>query len=160
VGLGDFPSLSRLSRRAFAALRQTSAIPAVAALLGTHASYIRDLIHSNRAREIDNDLPKVAVVPVMKRKSFKQLGTPTVQAGELAHSIKELSDEELLELAEEERERQEEAGELDAVGDVQPEKPPAINDSIVGTELEICWRCASSLACALCIACAHALRVY
>ena len=32
------------------------------------------------------------------------------------------------------------AGELDQVADKQPSKPPAIDASIIGTELEICWR--------------------
>ena len=32
------------------------------------------------------------------------------------------------------------AGELDEVGDEQPEDPPLLDASIIGTELEICWR--------------------
>ena len=91
-------------------------------------------------RDVCDELPKVAVVPIMKRKSFKELGTPTVQAEALAPAIKELSPEELLALAEEEREALEAAGEIDRVGDSQPEEPPALDDSIVGSELEICWR--------------------
>jgi hypothetical protein len=103
---------------------------------------LTDILWDERARQIDGDLPEVAVVPIMKRKTFKQLGTPTAQATELAQKIKDLSDEELLELAEEERQRLEEEGELDAIGDVQQEEAPAINDSLIGSGLEVCWRCA------------------
>jgi hypothetical protein len=103
---------------------------------------LTDILWDERARQIDGDLPEVAVVPIMKRKSFKQLGTPTAQATELAHKIKDLSDEELLKLAEEERQRQEEEGELDAIGDVQQDEAPEINDSLIGSALEVCWRCA------------------
>lgn len=91
-------------------------------------------------RRISNELPTVAVVPVMKRKSYKQLGDPTVQAAQLSGAVKELSPAELLKLAEERRVELEEAGEIDRLGDVMPEKPPELNAAIVGTELEICWR--------------------
>ena len=101
---------------------------------------LEEILYDENAREIDGDLPEVAVVPVMKRKTFKALGTPTAQATEFAGAIKGLSQVELLELAEAERERLEEAGELSAVGDMQPRKPPKIDDSIVGSQLEICWR--------------------
>ena len=101
---------------------------------------LTEILWEENARDIDGELPEVAAVPVMKRKTFKQLGTPTVQADELAGAVKELSQEELLALAEKEYERLVEAGELDAVGDEQPEKAPPIDDSIIGTKLEICWR--------------------
>jgi hypothetical protein len=106
-----------------------------------------DILWDERAREIDNDLPEVAAVPVMKRKTFKELGTPITDGADgHGNVIKELSPEELLKLAEEERVRLEKEGEIDRVGDAQPEKPPPIDDSIIGTQLEICWRCASALA--------------
>ena len=76
----------------------------------------------------------------MKRKQFKQLGDPTVQAAELATTIKALSSEELLALAQRKRAELEEAGEIDEVGDEQPEDAPTLDDSMVGTEVEVCWR--------------------
>ena len=101
---------------------------------------LKDILNEERERRFDGDLPEVAVVPVMKRKTFKELGTPTAQAEALATSIKELSPEELLALAEAKEEELVTAGEIDVVGDVQPEKPPKLNDSIIGTEVEVCWR--------------------
>jgi hypothetical protein len=74
----------------------------------------------------------------MKRKEFKQLGDPTVQAGELATVIKNLSGAELLALAHQKHAEMEEAGELDGVGDEQTDAPP-LDDSMVGSKLEVCW---------------------
>ena len=76
----------------------------------------------------------------MKRKSFKELGTPTAQAAELASEIKALSPAELLALAQQERTALEAAGEIDELGDVQPEEAPTIDNSFAGSWLEICWR--------------------
>ena len=101
---------------------------------------LEDILMEEHERDMCGELPKVAVVPIMKRKSFKELGTPTVQAEALAPAIKELSPEELLALAEEKREALEAAGEIDSVGDLQPAKPPPLDDSIVGTKFEVCWR--------------------
>ena len=83
-----------------------------------------------------DELPEVAAVPVMKRKSFKELGTPTVQAAALANTVQEFSADELLALAERKREQLEADGEIDRVGDEQPEDPPPFNDTLVGTKLE------------------------
>jgi hypothetical protein len=101
---------------------------------------LHEILLEERTRDACRELPEAAVVPVMRRKTFKQLGTPTVQATQLAASIKELSSDELLEHATKERARLEAAGELDSVGDQQPQKPPPCDDSLVGTQLEICWR--------------------
>ena len=76
----------------------------------------------------------------MRRKTFKELGTPTVQAKEIASRVQEYGAEELLERAERERVRLEEAGEIDRVADENPEEAPPCDDSLVGAELEICWR--------------------
>ena len=111
--------------------------------IGTVASLKRlleEILMDENARRIDGELPTAAVVPVMKRKSFKELGTPTAQAAELAHEIKALSQAELLALAQEKRAALEAAGEIDELGDVQPEKSPKIDDAFVGSWLEICWR--------------------
>ena len=92
----------------------------------------------------DGELPKVAVVPIMKRKTFKALGDPTVQAGQLADCIKLLSAEELLDAAEQRRVELEETGELDRLGDIMPKCPlgntGVLDDSFLGTHLEVCWR--------------------
>ena len=55
-------------------------------------------------------------------------------------TIKELSGVELLELAEKRELELEEAREIDRLSDVMPPKPPPLDDSIVGTELEVYWR--------------------
>jgi hypothetical protein len=101
---------------------------------------LHEILMEEHDRAVCGELPKVAAVPVMKRKSYKELGDPTVQAGQLDSCIKELSPEELLKLAEQRREELEVAGEIDRLGDVMDELPPLINDSIVGTHLEVCWR--------------------
>jgi hypothetical protein len=104
------------------------------------SAQLREILLEERERADCDELPKLAVVPVMKRKSFRELGDPTVQAGQLAYCIKELPAEELLRLAEEQRMLLEEAGEIDRLGDVMPEDPPSLDGSIIGTQLEICWR--------------------
>ena len=101
---------------------------------------LKKILKEEHEREACGELPEVAVVPVMKRKTFKALGDPTVQAGELGATIKAFTSEELLALAEQKRDEMEAAGELDQVADEQPPDPPAIDASIIGTEIEVCWR--------------------
>lgn len=55
------------------------------------SAQLRDIIIDEEDRRVCNELPDAAVVPVMKRKTFKELGTPTAQAEALGNSIKELS---------------------------------------------------------------------
>ena len=97
------------------------------------------ILGEERERALSDELPIAAVVPIMKRKDFKQLGDPTVQAGELATVTKYLSGEDLLALAQEKFTQMEEAGELDGVSDEQGVAPP-LDDSMVGSKLEVCWR--------------------
>ena len=104
------------------------------------SAVLTEILMEEEERRVCRELPEVAVVPVMKRKSYKELGDPTVQATQLTGTIKELSAAELLKLAEERREQLEEVGEIDRLADVMPEKSPPLDASIVGTELEICWR--------------------
>ena len=101
---------------------------------------LKEILMEECERDCCGDLPDAAVVPVMKRKQFKQLGDPTNQATELATTIKALSGDELLALAQRKRVQLEEAGEIDEVGDEQQEEAPTLDDSMVGTELEVCWR--------------------
>lgn len=103
-------------------------------------SLLREILTEEEGRRSCDELPEVAVVPIMKRKTFKELGTPTAQANALAPVIKKLSAEELLAQAQQKRKALEAAGEIDRVGDLQPKTPPALDDSIIGTQLEICYR--------------------
>ncbi|KAL1508786.1 hypothetical protein AB1Y20_004881 [Prymnesium parvum] len=82
-------------------------------------------------RHRSGSLPTAAVVPQMRRKTFKELGTPTTQAAALADKVLKLLAAELLLRARQVRQRLCDAGELDELGDVQPEKPPPCNDLLV-----------------------------
>lgn len=103
---------------------------------------LQQLLAEERVRRGDGTLPTVAAVPQMRRKTFKELGTPTAQAELLAQAATPLSvdEEQLLHRAHEERQRLVIAGELDEVADLQDEDAPACNDSLVGAKLEIRWR--------------------
>ena len=101
---------------------------------------LRDILMEEQERSACGELPDAPVVPVMKRKTFKELGEPTAQAGELGTTIKELTPAELLALAQARRLELEVAGEVDTVGDEQDELPPKLDDSLVGSMVEICWR--------------------
>jgi hypothetical protein len=101
---------------------------------------LHDILVEERERRDCSELPAVAVVPVMKRKTFRALGDPTVQAGQLADCIKAVPGEELLLLAEQRRMELEEAGEVDRLGDNMFENAPPLDDEVVGTQLEVCWR--------------------
>ena len=86
-------------------------------------------------------MPEQAPAPIFKRKTFKELGTPTAQAEELAAIHAQLFPEDLRAAAELEQERLEAAGEIDRVGDAQPDRRNAPTlDSLVGVEIEVRWR--------------------
>ena len=101
---------------------------------------LQDILMEERELDCTGDLPEAAVVPIMKRKTFRELGESTAQAQALGSTIKELSPEELLELANQRRAELEAAGEIDRVADDQPLEPPVRDDSLVESSLEICWR--------------------
>ena len=101
---------------------------------------LRNILMEERNRACADDLPTSAIVPQMRRKTFKQLGTPTVQSTALADKVLELPAEELLERARAERARLADAGEIDEVEDNQPLEAPPCNDSLPGTGLEVRWR--------------------
>lgn len=90
--------------------------------------------------EEDRPIPDAAAAPIMRRKTFKQLGTLTAQAEELSDQRLSLSGEQLLEAAQRKRAELQASGELDTVGDRQPKSPPPLNESLVGRKLEIHWR--------------------
>lgn len=77
----------------------------------------------------------------MQRKTFKALGTPTVQADALSDQRTELSAEQIREDAIKRRSELERQGEIDWVGDRQPDaKEVPLNNSLVGVGLEVRWR--------------------
>ncbi|KAL1510813.1 hypothetical protein AB1Y20_007097 [Prymnesium parvum] len=82
--------------------------------------------------------------PLLQRKTFKTLGTPTVQADRLCQAVKaEPSSEEKLEAAKQRRTELEERGELDWVSDRQPYatgQGPVPDENLIGKKLEVRWR--------------------
>lgn len=99
-------------------------------------SQLSDILSEEEERQI----PEAAAAPIMRRKTFKQLGTPTAQAEELSDQRLSLSSEQMLALAEQKRAELEATFELDIVGDRQPKDPPPLNETLVGKKLEINWR--------------------
>eukprot|EP00966_Prymnesium_polylepis_P172303 3984332-Prymnesium_polylepis.1 len=98
---------------------------------------LKEILEEERDREI----PEAAPAPIMQRKSFKELGTPTAQAEVPADQRVQHSPQELLALATAERARLEHAGEIDTVGDQQPPHPPPLDHaSLVGRKVEVRWR--------------------
>lgn len=81
--------------------------------------------------------------PLLQRKTFKALGTPTVQVDALCRTKVELSADELLHAAIRRRKELEEAGEIDWVSDRQPYptgKGPTPDAQLLGRTLEVRWR--------------------
>ena len=66
---------------------------------------LKELVEEEAERRAAGELPTEAPAPICRRKTFKQLGTPTAQALELAEQRVELTVEELKEKATRERER-------------------------------------------------------
>lgn len=63
-----------------------------------------------------------------------------MQVAALAGAVRDITGEELLQLAQEKREELEATGELSAVSDRQPKEVPKRKDSLVGAKLEVNWR--------------------
>ena len=77
----------------------------------------------------------------MSRKTFKQLGTPTVQANALSDLRIELTSEELHAAAVKRRQALEVQGVIDWVQDRQPKEGTVpLDNSLVGAMLEVRWR--------------------
>lgn len=105
-----------------------------------HVGTVDDLTQQLRdilVDEAERPIPKAAAAPIMQRKTFRSLGTPTAQAHLLSDQRLSLSSADMLEAATRERERLEAIGELDTVGDQQPADPPPLDASLVGHQLEI-----------------------
>ncbi|KAL3911911.1 MAG: hypothetical protein SGPRY_008518, partial [Prymnesium sp.] len=81
--------------------------------------HLKQILDEEQEREI----PTAEPAPLMQRKTFKQLN-PRL---------------ELRSAAQRERAPLESIGELDIIGDRQTTKPPTINDSLVGRQLEVRW---------------------
>lgn len=80
---------------------------------------------------------------LLQRKTFKALGTPTMQADALSNSRIELSAAEILAMAQQRRTELELAGEIDWLCDRQPYNTgqgPVPDKSLLGKTLEIRWR--------------------
>lgn len=90
--------------------------------------------------EAERPIPDASAAPIMRRKTFKQLGTPTAQAEMLSDQRLSMSLEDLLAAAREKRAQLEASLELDTVLDLQPRDPPPLDDTLVGRQLEIHWR--------------------
>jgi len=101
--------------------------------------HLKEILTEEAEQRAAGELPSEAPAPIFKRKTFKELGTPTPQAEELAQQHTELSPEQLQEAAERERERLEERGEISRVEDLQGDEAPSF-DSLIGKEIDIRWR--------------------
>ena len=75
----------------------------------------------------------------MKRRTLKQLGTATCDASELA-ATSLFSIEEVRLAAIAEQARRDEALQEDPVERQQPDAHPPLDDTLVGTRLEVCWK--------------------
>jgi hypothetical protein len=100
---------------------------------------LKEIVEEEREQRAAGELPEDAPAPIMKAKTFKQLGTRTAQAEALAEQRPELTDDELRAKAKLERTRLEAAGEICAIGDEQPKNAPSFS-SLLGRQLEIRWR--------------------
>ena len=101
--------------------------------------HLKEIIAEEAEQRRAGELPQDAPAPILKRKTFKELGTPTPQAEELGQRHTELSPEQLREAAERERERLEERGEISREEDLQDDEAPSF-DSLVEKDVDIRWR--------------------
>ena len=101
--------------------------------------HLKEIIAEEAEQRAAGQLPKDGPAPIFKRKTFKELGTPTPQAEDLGQQNTELSPVQLREAAERERERLEERGEISREEDLQGGTAPSF-DSLVDTDIDIRWR--------------------
>lgn len=116
--------------------RWSSGVDESVGSLADLSTQLSDILEEEQERLI----PEAAPAPIMQRKTFKQLGIPTVQAELLGDQRLCQSEGELRAAAVLERQRLEACGILDIVGDRQPERPPPLNEELLGRKLEINWR--------------------
>jgi hypothetical protein len=104
-------------------------------------AHLKEIVTEENERRRDGELPAECPAPLMSRKTFKSLGTPTVQADSLSDERTELTSEEVRAAADKRRQELEAAGEIDWVGDRQPHKDEVpLDNSLVGVKLEVRWR--------------------
>lgn len=97
----------------------------------------------SRALASAESLSAECPAPQLKRKTFKALGTPTVQVQALSSDKTDLSPEQILAAAEKRRRELEAQGEIDWVCDRQPYptgQGPIPDRDLVGKTLEVRWR--------------------
>lgn len=114
------------------------------------SDHLKEILEEEDRQRRDKSLPSktqrpedVCPAPQLKRKTFKALGTPTVQAEALSDSRIDLTSDQVLQKAMQRRKELELAGEIDWVCDRQlypTGKGPPIDQSFVGEKLEIRWR--------------------
>ena len=120
------------------ATRWSSTLDSGVGTVGDLTGHLKELVEEEQERRAAGELPEAAPAPVSKRKTFKELGTPTAQAEELALQRVELTPEELRVKAEIERDRLEAIGEIDTVADQQPEDAPSFS-SLPTRRVEVRW---------------------
>ena len=76
--------------------RKTNSVGTVDDLTG----HLKEILEEEQERRGAGELPDRCPIPTVRRKTFKELGTPTVQAKEIASRVQEYGAEELLERAE------------------------------------------------------------
>jgi len=128
-------------------------------------SLLKDVLAEEKALGRLGQLPTCAAPPPMRVKSYKQLGTPCIDAQELQGQVRAsvrpsvrpsarpparprravyccqalFNVDELEAKAQLVREQREAAGISDRVEDGQPELPPPFDESLVGKEIEVLW---------------------
>lgn len=104
-------------------------------------AHLLTILDAEAERQRSGEMPKDCPAPLLSRKTFRALGTPTVQAESLSDDRTEMSSVELLEQAKKRRKELELAHEIDWVEDRQPASSEVpLDNSLLGVELEIRWR--------------------
>lgn len=102
---------------------------------------LTSILEAEATRRSKGELPVDCPAPLLTRKTFKALGTPTVQAESLSDDRTDMTSEEIRALAERRRRELELAGEIDWVCDRQPPSSEVpLDNSLVGVEIEVRWR--------------------
>lgn len=104
-------------------------------------AHLTTILVAEAERKRRGDIPQSCPAPLLTRKTFKALGTPTVQAESLSDERPDVTSEEIKRMAERRRMELELAGEIDWVCDRQPRSSDVpLDNSLVGVELEVRWR--------------------
>lgn len=104
-------------------------------------AHLGEILVTEVQRQRSGDIPQDCPAPLLARKTFKSLGTPTVQAESLSDEKTDLTSEELRTAAERRRRELELAGEIDWVCDRQPKSSEVpLDNTLVGVEVEVRWR--------------------